>query len=291
MSLIKSGDLKRTLAYEQWGDPGGAPVFSIHGTPGSRLERPYDEEEIRNLGIRLITYDRPGYGASDRQRGRGVVDCVSDVSAIATELGIAQFAVKGVSGGGPHVLAVAAKLGDRVTRALCNVGLAPYGADDLDFFEGMHPENVKEFGWALDGEDRLAIECVREAAEYQSRLIEDPASILDPYDLPASDLAILADPRDQAITIESSAEMFANGVWGWVDDALAFVWPWGFGLAEISIPVEIQFGVDDVLVPAGLGEWLAAHVPGATVTRRSGAGHLTGPDDAMEELRRLAFGS
>jgi pimeloyl-ACP methyl ester carboxylesterase len=286
---IQAGD-ERVLTYAEWGDREGAPVISIHGTPGSRLDRPYDEEEIKDLGIHLITYDRPGYGASDRRQGRRIVDCVSDVADIADELGIERFAVTGGSGGGPHVLAVAARLGDRVTRAQCHVGLAPFGLDDLDFFQGMDPENVRELEWALEGEDRLAVECAREAQEYLLRLAEDPASILENFDLPESDLAILADPRDQEITRQSSAEMFANGLWGWIDDDLAFVQPWGFDVREIDVPVEIRFGADDVLVPASHGHWLGAHVPGARVIKDTGGGHLTSPDDAIERLRQLALG-
>jgi len=280
----------RELAFAEWGDPRGVPVISLHGTAGSRLDRPYDEEKISELGIHLITYDRPGYGASDRHRGRRIVDCVSDVAAIADGLGIDQFATRGKSGGGSHVLAVAARLGDRVVRAQCNVGLAPFGIDGLDFFVGMDPENVKELGWALEGEDRLAAECEREAREYQVRLATDPASILEAYNLPESDLAILADPRVQEITRQSSAAMFQNGVWGWVDDDLAFIEPWGFDVSEIEVPVEIRFGADDVLVPASHGHWLAANVPGATVVVESGKGHLTAQDDAIERLRHLAFG-
>jgi pimeloyl-ACP methyl ester carboxylesterase len=285
---IRAGD-ERVLTYAEWGDPEGAPVISMHGTPGSRLDRPYDAEKIRDLEIHLITYDRPGYGASDRHRGRRIVDCVNDVAAIADDLGIARFGVTGGSGGGPHVLAVAARLGDRVIRAQCHVGLAPFGVGDLEFFEGMDPENVKELGWALEGEDRLVVECAREAEDYQLRLAEDPGSILETYNLPESDLAVLRDTRDHEITRQSSAEMFRNGLWGWIDDDLAFVESWGFDVAEISVPVEIRFGVNDVLVPASHGHWLAAHVPGATVMADTG-GHLTSPDDAIENLRRLAFG-
>src|SRR5689334_7926605 len=85
----------RTLGVAQWGDPGGAPVFALHGIPGSRLVRPPDEEAIQGAGLRLVTYDRPGYGVSDRQPGRRVVDCVRDVAAIADALGLDRFAVSG----------------------------------------------------------------------------------------------------------------------------------------------------------------------------------------------------
>jgi pimeloyl-ACP methyl ester carboxylesterase len=280
----------RVVTYAEWGDRDGAPVIALHGTPSGRLDRPPDEDKIRDLGIHLITYDRPGYGLSSRHRERRIVDCVDDVAAIADKLGVDRFATLGESGGGPHVLAVAAKLGDRVIQAHCNVGLAPYRVNDLDFFKGMDPENVKEIGWALEGEERLIAELPREAAEFQVRLAEDPTSILEAFDLPDADIAVLADPRIQEITRESTADMFANGVWGWIDDDLAFTWPWGFELSEIKVPVEIRFGADDVLVPASHGHWLATHVPGATVTIETGAGHMTTPEGAIELLRRLAFG-
>lgn len=280
----------RSVAYAEWGDPGGMPVMALHGTPGCRLNRPPDEERIRDLGIRLVTYDRAGYGWSDRHRGRRVVDCVGDVAAVADELGIGAFATMGGSGGGPHVLAVAARLGDRVTRAQCVVGIAPYGGDDLDFLEGMDPENVKEFGWALEGEERLMAEVPKEAAKIQARVADDPTKILEDFNLPEADLAVLADPGIQAVMREATADMFVHGVWGWIDDDLAFAWPWGFALDEIKVPVEVRFGADDVLVPASHGHWLVAHVPGATAVIETGSGHMTPPDEAIEQLRRLAFG-
>jgi pimeloyl-ACP methyl ester carboxylesterase len=281
----------RAVAYAEWGDPGGTPVIMLHGTPDGRLNRPYDENKLRDLGIHLITYDRAGYGWSDRHRGRRIIDCVGDVAAIADQLDIDRFATTGGSGGGPHVLALAARLADRVIRAQCVVGLAPYGADGLDFLGGMDPENVKEVGWALEGEERLMAEVPKEAAALQARVAEDPATVLEGFDLPEADRAILADPRVQEVMRQSTADMFAHGVWGWIDDDLAFTWPWGFALDEIKVPVEVRFGADDVLVPAAHGHWLAAHIPGATAVIETGAGHMTTPDEEIEQLRRLAFGA
>src|SRR6185369_2914402 len=118
---------------------------------------------------RVITYDRPGYGRSDRHPGRQVASCVADVAAIADAVGVDRFAVSGASGGGPP---------DRVTRALCSVGFAPYGAQGLDWYAGMDPENVKEFGWALAGEAELHRELTREAADMVARVEHDPARML-----------------------------------------------------------------------------------------------------------------
>src|SRR4051794_8100368 len=118
----------RSLCFAEWGDPAGFPVLTLHGTPGSRLNRHPDAEQYARAGARVITYDRPGYGGSTRRPGRSVVDCVEDVAALADHLGLDRFAVTGGSGGGPHALAVAARLGDRVVRCRCVVGVAPYGA-------------------------------------------------------------------------------------------------------------------------------------------------------------------
>ena len=164
----------RTLCFAEWGDPHGVPLFNLHGTPGGRLNRAPDETKYVELGARVITYDRPGYGRSDRQPGRRVVDCVADVVAIADHLGIDQFAVQGGSGGGPHCLAVAAGLPDRVLRARCFVGVAPFDAVGLSFFTDMDPMNVTEFSWGLEGEQRLARELERELAEMGERVAAGP---------------------------------------------------------------------------------------------------------------------
>src|SRR5439155_9317601 len=154
----------RTLTFAEWGDPDGFPLFSLHGTPNSRFARHYDESVYVEAGARLITYDRPGYGGSDRHPGRRVVDCVGDVAAIADTLGIERFAVTGASGGGPHALAVAARLPERVSRAACAVSPAPYDIAEVDWLEGMDPLNVRELGWALAGEQVLVPELEQEAA-------------------------------------------------------------------------------------------------------------------------------
>jgi len=278
----------RQLMYAVWGDARGTPVFSLHGTPGCRLNRYPDEQRLSAAGIRLITYDRPGYGRSDRHPGRQVVSCVADVEAIANALRLDRFAVTGGSGGGPHALAVAARLPERVTRVRCAVGLAPYGASGLDWFAGMDPENVKEFGWALAGEEELHRQLTREAADMVARVAQDPAKVLGAdWELAESDHAVLANPLVQGVMREAVPETVARGVWGWVDDDLAFLRPWGFDLGEISVPVEIRYGMQDVLVPAQHGRWLGEHVPGATVVAETGEGHLPDPDTVLNLLRSL----
>ena len=281
----------RALAFEEYGDPEGTPVFMLHGTPGCRLSgRHPDESRVVDAGLRLITYDRPGYGQSDRHKGRQVIGCVADVAAIADELGVERFAVTGGSGGGPHALAVAARLPGRVTRVGCDVGVAPYDAPDFDWLAGMDPANVKEFKWALAGEDTLLPELEAQASEAIAKVEADPTSLLNQFELSPADRAILEDPRIQNTLRAATKEAFVNGVWGWVDDDLAFTEPWGFDVAEVEVPVEIRYGATDVLVPAAHGAWLAAHIPHAAVTVDGEGGHLSSPDQRLERMIALAAG-
>ncbi|MGZ4183800.1 MAG: alpha/beta fold hydrolase [Solirubrobacteraceae bacterium] len=281
----------RVLAFEEYGDPGGTPVFLLHGTPGCRLSgRHPDESRVVDAGLRLITYDRPGYGQSARHKGRRVIDCVADIAAIADELGIDRFFVKGGSGGGPHALAVGARLPGRVLRVGCDVGVAPYEAEDIDWLAGMDPGNVKEFKWALAGEDTLRPELERQAKEALAKVEVDPSALLSEFDLSPADRAVLDDPRVQQRLRTTTREAFANGVSGWVDDDLAFTVPWGFDVSELEVPVEIRYGATDVLVPAAHGEWLTAHIPHATVIVDDTGGHLSTPDDGLKELDELVAG-
>jgi pimeloyl-ACP methyl ester carboxylesterase len=281
----------RVLAFEEYGDPAGTPVFLLHGTPGCRLSgRHPDESRVVDAGLRLITYDRPGYGQSARHKGRRVVDCVADIAAIADELGIDRFFVKGGSGGGPHALAVGARLPERVRRVGCDVGVAPYEAEDIDWLAGMDPGNVKEFEWALAGEETLRPELEKQAKEAIAKVEVDPSALLSEFDLSPADRAVLEDPRVQQRLQKTTRESFANGVSGWVDDDLAFTVPWGFDVSELEVPVEIRYGATDVLVPAAHGEWLTAHIPHAVVIVNDTAGHLSSPDAGLEELVELVAG-
>lgn len=279
----------RTLVYEEVGDPGGMPVFELHGTPGSRLSALHpDPKRVAAAGLRVVSYDRPGYGRSSRQAGRRIVDCVEDVAAIADRCGIDRFAVSGGSGGGPHALAVGARLPDRVTRARSDVGGAPYDAEDLDWFEGMDPANVRELGWAVAGESTLAPMLAHEAEQLLERLGEDSTAVLGDIELSAADRTVLQDPAYRQRLDEWVSEAFVAGISGWVDDDLAFVSPWGFDVKEISVPVEIRYGTMDVLAPPAHSRWLAHHIPHASVTVDTSAGHLSTPDQRLERLRAFA---
>jgi pimeloyl-ACP methyl ester carboxylesterase len=279
----------RALAFAEWGDPDGFPVFSLHGTPTSRLWRHPDESRYAEAGARVVTYDRPGYGGSDRHRGRRVVDCAADVESIADQLGLDRFAVTGRSGGGPHALAVAALLPERVVRAESVVGIAPFDAAGLDWLHGMDALNVRETSWAVAGEEVAARELEREAAELLARIEADASAVLGAdWQLAPVDRAALALPELADVIREAFNEAFRNGVWGWVDDDLAFVSGWGFDPAVIRVPTRVVYGAADALVPAGHGEWLARRIPGADLVVERELGHFADPGAVVEQFRRLA---
>jgi pimeloyl-ACP methyl ester carboxylesterase len=218
-----------------------------------------------------------------------VVDCVEDVAAIADVLEIERFAVLGGSGGGPHALAVAARLPERIERATCAVGVAPFDTEGFDWFQGMDPKNVEEMQWALESEAVLVANLEREAAEVLARVAVDPSKVIpDEFQLPESDRAELARPERHDVIRESVNQAIGAGVWGWADDDLAFVRPWGFDVSEIRVPTRVIYGMTDVLVPRHHGEWLAKNVPRAEVVIEDNQGHLPDAESMFEIFRWLA---
>jgi pimeloyl-ACP methyl ester carboxylesterase len=278
----------RTLAVAEWGDPNGRPLISFHGTPGSRIGYWTPEPEIfARFGLRRFTFDRPGYGESTRLSGRSVADVVPDVVTIAEVFGLRRFVLSGGSGGGPHVLACAALLPDRVERALASVSAAPFDGDGLDFMAGMNEGNVREFGAAVEGEDAVRAHVEPERLTLIERLTSGRSDFLgDDYEMPEAD-RIQMEKHQRAMAAHLLTGI-APGVDGWVDDDLAFVKPWGFDVASCRIPVVLSYGRHDQLVPGAHGDWLAAHVPNAVAWVDDGTGHMGSDADIERDLAWLA---
>jgi pimeloyl-ACP methyl ester carboxylesterase len=238
------------------GEADRLPLVYHHGTPniGAPPEPLFADAD--RLGIRWIGYDRPGYGGSAPDPGRDVASAAAHTARIADALGLDRFAVLGHSGGGPHALACAALLPDRTIAAVGISGLAPYGAQGLDWFAGMtSPAALRA---ATQG--RAAKEA------YEAAPTDD-----DPFI--AADWAAL------------------EGVWGWfgkvvepataagpaaaIDDDLAYVMPWGFDPAVIAVPVLLAHGGRDACVPSSHSEWLAARIPAAELRISPDEGHIS----------------
>jgi pimeloyl-ACP methyl ester carboxylesterase len=264
----------RRLAVTETGDPNGAPVIGHHGTPGSgAFVPPLLEELAREQGVRLVLYDRPGYGASTRHEGRTVVDCVADVHAIADALALERFASWGISGGGPHVLACAARCDERLVAVASLASVAPYEAEGLDWLAGMGEGNVQEFDAVLGGPETLAPFLEKERAELIAAEPEELAAALRTL-LGPEDLEVLTVDHARNGVAEIRTGL-APGYDGWLDDDLAHCAPWGFDLSEIGRPVLLVHGEGDRFVPVAHAHWLAAHIPGVEARILAGDGHLT----------------
>jgi pimeloyl-ACP methyl ester carboxylesterase len=263
----------RTLAIEEAGDPKGRPVLVHMGTPNSRHFYPPHTIDAAVRGLRLIGYDRPGYGGSTAQPGRSVADCAADVRAICAELGIDRLAMWGISGGGPHVLACAALLPDLVVAAASLASPAPLEAEGLDWFDGMGELNAEDF--RLLQRDRGAARAKLEAdrKEILSASAAEVAEGLKSLVSPA-DAAVLRDALLDHL-VYCDHEGLAPGSQGWWDDAVAHSSPWGFALSDISVPVLLMHGQQDRFVPFGHGQWLAERIPGVQARLLDHDGHLT----------------
>ena len=263
----------RTLAVEEAGDPDGRPVLVAMGTPNSRrLYAPHTiDAAVRRL--RLICYDRPGYGGSTPDPGRNVASCVADVRAICADLGITRLAMWGISGGGPHVLACAALLPDLVVAAASLASLAPADAEDLDFVAGMGQLNVDDFKLLQSDPAAARTKLDAERTEMLSASPAEEAKMLETLLSPV-DAAVLTGGLGEYLAY-TAHEGLAPGNEGWWDDGIAQSSPWGFSPSDITIPVMVMHGRRDQFVPFSHGEWLAAHVPNAQARFYDQDGHLT----------------
>jgi pimeloyl-ACP methyl ester carboxylesterase len=269
---ILSSDGRRLHVYES-GDPYGELVVYHHGTPG--FGRPEDgwAQDAGRRGIRLVGYDRPGYGGSARQAGRTVTDAAADVAAIADALGVARFRTWGTSGGGPHALSCAAILPHRVIAAAAVGSPAPFRAPGLDWSAGMGDDNITEFAAAAAGEPELRRYLTPAADELVAVGPDGLATALRTL-LPDVDLAAL-DSHLATYLYDSIAVGLLPGIDGWLDDDLAFVGTWGFEPAAIRVPVLVLQGAHDLMVPFDHGRWLAAAIPACTARLSETDGHLS----------------
>ena len=262
----------RTLAFFERGAADGVPTIACHGTPGSRYTRHPDPQMYERHGVRVVCYDRPGYGRSDPHFGRSVADAAEDVVAIADELGFERFVVVGGSGGAPHALACGALLADRVIRVGALVTPAPSDDDSFDFNEGLADLNVREFAAAQQGPE--AIEAFLQP--YVDGIRADVDAVIEEIlsELPEVDRKLASRPAVRAVMKEGFSEAVRQGSRGWADDDLAFAKPWGFELEDVTAETRIWQGELDVLTPRGHGEYVASRLPNARFELLEGGGHF-----------------
>jgi pimeloyl-ACP methyl ester carboxylesterase len=272
------------------GPADGLPLVLHEGTPVGLVLYPPTVQAARIRGLRVILAARPGYEGSTPRPGRRVVDVAEDTAAVLDELGADTFITVGWSGGGPHALACAAALPGRCLAAASVAGVAPYQAEGLDWLAGMGPENIEEFGAAVQGAAALTAFLDREAAMVSTLTGESVAKSLGGLVIQA-DQAVLTGEFADHVAASLRASM-NSGIAGWRDDDLAFVKDWGFSLGWESpspapsdpAPVAVWQGDQDRMVPFAHGQWLAANIQGARAHLMPGDGHLSMTVSAFDRI-------
>ena len=255
---------------------GRLAVFWHHGTPNIGAPPEPLFAAAAQLGIHWVSYDRPGYGGSTPYPGRDVASAAAYVSSIADALGIDQFAVMGHSGGGPHALACGALLPERVLGVVSVAGLAPFGAEGLDWFAGMAASGVASLRAAAEG---------RAAKERY----EASGAKYDPEFTPADRAALSGAWGSWLNSVVDPAVEAGPG--GLIDDDLAYVAPWGVDPAQVIAPILFLHGGRDRVVPSSHSEWLARRCPSAELRLCPDDGHisvLNSSAAAMDWLREHA---
>lgn len=275
----------RVLAYNEYGDPHGHPVFYAHGSPGSRLEGALFHHTAAHHGFRLIAVDRPGMGQSTFQPGRRLLDYPADIACLADALGIGRFGVLGWSGGGAHTTVCAYALPERLSF---NISLAGY----TNFAELQDAAQMLE-----SKADQIAVRLAQRGSplfrlffvlmRWSARLFPQ-AHFREVYNMASkTDRQILADPEFKARFIRDQQEAAAQNARGLARDAAVHYEDWGFRLHQIPIRLHVFHGTEERNVPLAFSRHIAANVPDCRLHILEGQGHFF-PVDHQEWIFETA---
>ncbi len=271
----------RRLGFAEYGAQSGKTVLYFHGWPGSRVEPRAVVKANDAIGVRVIAVDRPGYGLSDFQERRSLLDWPEDVSRLVTALGLGRFAVLGVSGGGPYAAVCAAKLAERVTAAALVCGVRPF--DQPGATQGMMPHDrwllwlAQTAPWLTRKSMALTL---RWFWDYENEVL--PKALWE--SLPAADREVLAQPELRDMLLANWREAFRQGSRGMLWDGNLYAWPWGFRLEEIRVPVQVWQGEADTIVPPGMGRYCASVLPNCQARFYAEEGHFSLPFRRTHEI-------
>lgn len=260
-------------------------IIFHHGTPGHATAWLSWLDEAAAAGVRALSYSRAGYGTSDRNPGRSVISINSDIAQVLDGKGINKFVAIGWSGGGPHALANTFE--PRNVGAISLAGVGAFGVDDLNFLEGMGPENHDEFGAALKGE-AVITQWMNDNAVAMKNVSGN--------DIREAFGGLIGDADKEVLegaTADAMAATMRSGLAvsfdGWIDDDLVFIKHWGFDLEAITKPVILWQGDQDLMVPHAHSYWLEKHIPTAKLTFIPGHGHISLGEKYKPEILKQAL--
>jgi pimeloyl-ACP methyl ester carboxylesterase len=259
----------RRLGYAEFGDPDGVPVLALHGTPGSRLMFALTDGAARARGLRIVAPERPGYGLSDYRRAATLAELAADAAILADRLALERLAVLGVSGGGPHALAVAAALSDRTAL----LGLISPVGPVADRASAIRMSRLHRFVFTRLGRSDAACAAFFWSVRTLVRLAPGLAYRALTKRVVASDQALLGRPAVKANLQAALREGLRPGIEGARQDLRLFCAPWGLRLEEIDVPAVVWQGSDDSIVPPSAAYLLAEILPHCRLDVIQGAGH------------------
>lgn len=267
----------RKLTYSDHGDPRGSPLFYFHGIPGSRQEYPFTETLLQTLGIRLITPDRPGYGLSDFQQDRTLLDWPADVAQLADALKLDQFAVLGFSGGGLYALACAHDLGERLSAT--GISGCPAPLDAAGMLDSIPAANRALHELAARDPGQLEQQLAPASPAALMAMFEEPA--------PPADKAMFAHASFRAMHLQNLSEALHQGAKATAWDLHLMGRPWGFDLTHIQKPIHLWHGTNDRNIPMTMGRYLAKTLPRCTAHFLDDEGHYSVFRHAESILQKL----
>jgi len=261
----------RRLGYAEIGNPAGRPLLYFHGFPGSRLEALLADAAARRQDVRLIGVDRPGYGLSDPKPGRALTDWPRDVDQLADRLGLTQFGVVGVSGGGPYALACAHAMPERLPAVAVLCGVGPFSEPEAS---ADIPRLVR-LGLGLY---RRWPGCARAVLGIGAAAIRAwPEALVGRFASAGSapDRRALADRAVRRVLARSFREAHRRGGAGAWSDVAVYARPWGFALEAVPVAVHLWHGGRDRIVPLSMGRFVARRLPRCRAEFLAEEGHFS----------------
>ena len=277
--ILKDG---RKLGYAEFGDLNGTPIFHFHGYVGSRLEAKLFAEKAKEHGVRVISVERPGIGLSDFQPDRTLLNWPDDITELADYLGLENYGVQGMSGGGPYAAVCAYKIPERLT---CCCIISGMGTIDM-IKKGMKLSNRMLFFFA-----RRIPFIIKMMMKAQKKAFDNPEKIqkimiADAKKLPEPDRKLMEDPKFLNIMIDEIKEAFRPGIKGAVYEGKIYSSPWGFDLKNISSDLQVYLwhGELDVNVPVSTGRRMSEIIPKCESKFFPDEGHFSVGFNKIDEI-------
>ena len=263
----------RTIGYAEYGKLHGFPIFYFHGGQESRLSSAFMDSTANELGIRIISPDRPGIGLSSFQANRTFLDWGNDVNELADSLGIKTFSIVGLSGGAPHVLSCLIDHPDRIVKASIVSGATPYNYNKT--LRGMWFP-VKILHWLAN------MKSDKQLRKYIQKdylgLINNPDKRMNQFQkfLPKADKTLMkSHPHYGWEFIEGSIESYKQGIDGVVQEWKLYVKDWGMNLQNIEHPVTLWYGSEDKMAPVIRGEYYNDQLPNSDLKIMNNEAHFS----------------